>query len=117
MADSGLHARLHVGQVLPMRQLVGTGQALHALLASAGVQLMQGERRVDQGRGALVLDSPLQALLHFVTELRHCPGAPDITPGDIVTTGTWTDAWPVAPGQTWSSAHDDLLPPLSLRLA
>ena len=44
---------------------------------------------------------PLQALLHFVNEIRALPGAPGLQAGDVVTTGTLTDAWPVSPGQTW----------------
>jgi 2-keto-4-pentenoate hydratase len=49
----------------------------------------------DEGVGANVLDGPVQALLHFVNELRAIPGAPALQAGDIITTGTLTDAWPV----------------------
>ena len=54
-----------------------------------------------------MLDDPLQALLHFLNELRACPGAPDLQAGDVVTTGTWTDAWPVAPGEHWRVSYSD----------
>ena len=37
-------------------------------------------------------------------------GAPDLRPGDVVTTGTWTDAWPVTPGETWTAQFDAPLP-------
>jgi len=53
-----------------------------------------------------VLDGPLHALLHFVRELQRCPGAPGLRDGDVVTTGTWTDAWPLQPGQTWRAKFD-----------
>jgi 2-keto-4-pentenoate hydratase len=53
-----------------------------------------------------VLDGPLHALLHVLAALRDCPGAPDLQPGDIVTTGTWTDAWPVKPGDRWKARFD-----------
>jgi 2-keto-4-pentenoate hydratase len=43
-------------------------------------------------------------------ELHQCPGAPELLPGDVVTTGTWTDAWPVQAGQDWSA---DFSAPLS----
>jgi 2-keto-4-pentenoate hydratase len=49
----------------------------------------------------------LRALLNFLETLRACPGAPDLQAGDVVTTGTWTDAWPMAPGQQWH-AHFSL---------
>jgi 2-keto-4-pentenoate hydratase len=31
-----------------------------------------------------------------------------LAPGEIVTTGTITDAWPVAPGETWASDYGAL---------
>ena len=40
-----------------------------------------------------------------------------IAPGDIVTTGTITDAWPLEPGQTWSTRlSDERLTALTLRV-
>ena len=33
---------------------------------------------------------------------------PPLVAGEIVTTGTITDAWPVAPGETWSSDYGAL---------
>ena len=60
-------------------------------------------------------DGPLHALAHFVKELRACPGAADLKAGDIVTTGTWTDAWPVASGQVWTARFSNPLEPLKVR--
>ena len=117
VADSGLHARLLVGPLQPVRDLAADAKTLHALLAATKAQLLHGDAVVDEGSGANVLDSPLHALLHFVTELRACPGAPDIAPGDVVTTGTWTDAWPVQAGQTWTARFSALLPPLTVTFA
>jgi len=34
----------------------------------------------------------------------------------VVTTGTWTDAWPVEAGQTWTGRFDAPLSPLGIRL-
>ena len=62
-----------------------------------------------------MLDDPLQALHHFLTELRQCPGAPDVQAGDVVTTGTWTDAWPVAAGQQWQVHYTAPLGQLTIR--
>jgi 2-oxo-3-hexenedioate decarboxylase len=56
---------------------------------------------VEQGTGTNVLDSPLNALHHFLKELRQCPGAVDLQAGDVITTGTWTDAWPLQAGESW----------------
>jgi 2-oxo-3-hexenedioate decarboxylase len=103
VADGGLHARLLVGRRTPVRRLASSGAALDAQLGAARLQLFEGECLVDEGLGANVLDGPLHALLHFVLELQACPGAPALAAGDVVTTGTWTDAWPIAAGQRWST--------------
>ena len=106
VADSGLHGRLLVGPTTPVRDLAGSGEALDDLLAGLGVRLWCGERKVDEGVGRNVLDGPLHALLHFVQEMQELPDSPDLVDGDIVTTGTWTDAWPVKAGEQWRSDFD-----------
>ncbi|AOW14201.1 hydratase [Hydrogenophaga crassostreae] len=103
VADGALHARLLVGSRIPARELAIDAIALDALLAQASTTLSRDGETVDSGVGANVLDSPLRALLDFVQTLRCCPGAPDLQAGDVVTTGTWTDAWPIAPGQKWTA--------------
>ncbi len=115
VADSGLHARLLVGRRQPLAGIASDAQALDAALAAARVTLHRDGTAVEQGTGAQVLDSPLRALLHFLNELRQCPGAVDLQAGDVVTTGTWTDAWPVQPGQTWRADFGAPLTPLQLR--
>lgn len=114
VADGGLHARLLVGRKTPVRKLATTGEALDALLAAAELRLFQGDAQVDQGPGRNVLDGPLHALLHFVLEQQRCPGAPALQAGDVVTTGTWTDAWPVAAGQSWRLRFDIDIPALQV---
>lgn len=113
--DQGLHARLLVGTRIPVRALASDGAALDQLLAGAQVELLKNGRSVDQGLGSAVLDGPLHALLHFIRELRRCPGAPDLQAGDVVTTGTWTDAWPVATEEVWEARFSSPLAPLALR--
>lgn len=114
VADGGLHARLLVGPKLPIARLARDAGDLHRLLAGARVELRRDGELVEAGSGANVLDSPLHALLHFLAELRGCPGAPDLSAGDVVTTGTWTDAWPVRPGERWSARFDAALPGLEV---
>ena len=110
VADGGLHARLLVGRRIPIGALASSATQLNSVLAETQVSLLKADQLVDQGCGANVLDSPLHALLHFLTELRQCPDAPDLLAGDVITTGTWTDAWPVLPGEHW---HADFSAPLS----
>ena len=112
VADGALHARLLVGRRVPLRELADSAQALDQLLANAQAMLLKNDEPMDQGPGSNVLDSPLHALKHFVETLRACPGAPDLLAGDVVTTGTWTDAWPVAPGERWAARFSSPLPGL-----
>ncbi len=116
VADGGLHARLLVGPRVPLRTLARDADELHRLLASAQVQLLRDGQGIARGQGAQVLDSPLLALHHFLRELRQCPGASDLQPGDVVTTGTWTDAFAIAPGERWSAQFSAPLPALSVKM-
>ena len=116
VADSGLHARLVVGPRVPLHSLAQDADALNALLAKAQVHLQRNGQLVAQGQGANVLDSPLLALHHFLKELRQCPGATDLQPGDVVTTGTWTDAFAIAAGEQWSVTFSGPLPGLSVTM-
>jgi len=114
VADGGLHARLLVGRRTPVRDLANGAAALDELLAQARVSLLKGGAVVEEGQGSNVLDSPLRALLHFTQTLRDCAGAPDLQAGDVVTTGTWTDAWPVTPGEHWTARFSSPLPRLDV---
>jgi len=115
VADSGLHARLLVGRKLGVEALPRDAAAFDAQLAAARIELRKGGERVDEGTGANVLDGPLHALAHVVGALRDCPGSPDLQPGDVVTTGTWTDAWPVRRGEQWRAEFAPPLSPLTVR--
>jgi 2-keto-4-pentenoate hydratase len=115
VADSGLHARLLVGRRIPASQLPRDAAAFEAQLAADGITLLKGQQRMDEGVGANVLDGPLHALAHFLAALRDCPGATDLQPGDLVTTGTWTDAWPVQRGEQWRADFGPPLAPLAVR--
>ena len=115
VADGGLHARLLVGTRIPATELPRDAATFDGQFAAARITLTRDGERVDAGSGANVLDGPLHALAHFLAALRDCPGATDLQPGDVVTTGTWTDAWPVRPGETWRADFDAPLQPLAVR--
>ncbi len=115
VADGGLHARLLVGRRQAAANLPADALAFDTLLARATVSLWRDGTCVDRGQGTNVLDGPLHALLHFVQALRSSPGAPDLRAGDVITTGTWTDAWPVAAGERWEARFDGALSPLAVR--
>jgi 2-keto-4-pentenoate hydratase len=77
---------------------------LAAQLPALRVELRKGETVVDRGLGANVLDSPLEALAFLVGVLARQADAPPFAAGEIVSTGTLTDAHPVTPGETWSTS-------------
>lgn len=116
VTDGALHARLLVGRTIPVRELAASAIELDHHLAHAEVELLKSGETVERGKGVNVLDSPLRALHHFLAELRQCPGAADLRPGDVVTTGTWTDAWSIQPGQTWTARFTSSLGTLSAAL-
>jgi 2-keto-4-pentenoate hydratase len=55
-----------------------------------------------------LLDSPLHALLQLQRLLKSQPGAAPLRAGEIITTGTWTDAYPIQAGQTWITAFSGI---------
>lgn len=116
VADSALHARLLVGKPVPVRQLATSAAEFDRVLADAKVELFKADNPVEEGHGVNVLDSPLRAMHYFLSELRQCPEAPDLQPGDVVTTGTWTDAWDIQPGETWTARFTASLGDVSVTL-
>ena len=114
-AAFGLHGRLAVGPPLAVDD--GNRAALGAELPRFTAALRRGDRLVDTGAGANVLGSPALALMHLRDLLSVQPSFPPLAAGEIVTTGTLTDAWPVEPGETWTSDYGTLgLRGLTVRL-
>ncbi|MFO1322502.1 MAG: hypothetical protein U1F15_00395 [Burkholderiales bacterium] len=105
-AAFGLHASLVVG---PRTAVTDANRdALCAALPTFVATLRHGDRVVESGVGANVLGSPALALAHLAHVLAGQPDMPPLGAGEIVTTGTITDAWPIAPGQAWSSDYGAL---------
>ncbi len=115
VADFGLHGQLIVG---PRRQVADLGSPAEFIdcLARLTITLYEGSRRVDQGVGSNVLDGPVQALSQWIAGMaEHTPHWP-IEAGQVVTTGTITDAAVLAGGQSWrTELSDPRLPGLQLR--
>ncbi len=111
-AANGLHGRLVLGPKVPVAKL----EDLESRLATVEVTLRKGRKTVERGIGANVLDSPLFALAQLVELLAIQPEFEQLHAGEIVSTGTLTDAHPVAAGETWSTTFDGLpLPGLEIR--
>ena len=100
-AAFGLHGALVVGTPLPVT--AANRDALADLLPRFELTLRRGGEVIDRGPGSNVLGSPALALAHLAGVLAGDPEAAPLEAGELVTTGTLTDAWPVVPGQTWSN--------------
>jgi 2-oxo-3-hexenedioate decarboxylase len=115
VADGGLHGRYVAGPGLAVTD--ANRAALVDQLASFRIRLYRNGMLTREGGGELVLGSPLNALAHLVRLLASLPEHPAIESGEIVTTGTLTDAMPAVAGETWSTRFAGLpLPGLVLRL-
>jgi 2-oxo-3-hexenedioate decarboxylase len=105
-ASCGLHGALIVGARAPLDDV--RRDALADLLPRFTVTLSRDGCVVDRGVGANVLGSPALALSHLAQLLAGLPLFPALAAGESVTTGTITDAWPVAAGETWRSDYGEL---------
>jgi 2-keto-4-pentenoate hydratase len=105
-AACGLHGALVVGKPVPITN--ANRAALASVLPALPVTLSRGGDVIDRGVGANVLGSPVLALVHLSRLLASQPQFRPLAAGEIITTGTITDAWPVAAGETWSSAYGAL---------
>jgi 2-oxo-3-hexenedioate decarboxylase len=90
VADAGVHAALAIGPRAAVK-----ADAVRSLVVATCQLLLDGVVTAT-GSGADVLGGPLDAL-HWL--LRGLPGG--LRAGEIVTTGTLTQAMPLQPGQRW----------------
>lgn len=100
VAAYGLHGALLIG---PRHPVAGHVDDWYDLLTTCEIDLFRDGAPVDHGHVTNVLDGPLATLRHLIAVLDQDPLNPPLAAGEIVTTGTLTRAFPVAPGQTWST--------------
>lgn len=105
-AAFGMHRALVVGPRLPLDDALR--DALASRLPAFELTLRKDSEVIERGVGRNVLDSPALALAHLVRLLAATPSMPPLAPGELVTTGTLTDAWYVSAGQTWTSDYGNL---------
>ncbi len=101
IAAFGLHGGLLVGPRTPI------APEDHALwlerLRSFSIRLSRDGQELDLGHAANVLDGPVAALRHLVETLSLDTDAAPLLAGEMVTTGTVTRAFPVKPGERWTT--------------
>lgn len=113
IADNGLHGRLLIG---PPKRVEELGADVVERLARFTLTLSCDGQVRERGRGANALGSPLAAVAHLLAVLARATIAAPLAAGEVVTTGTLTRAFPVAPGETWSTALDGIdLPGMAVR--
>jgi len=113
-ADFALHGRLRVGPRMALADWPEGGASLATELSALQVELSCDDEVKDRGQGAIVLDGPLHALQAMVNAMARTTPHWSIQAGEVVTTGTITDAWPLVPGHRWSTR---LAGPAAARLA
>ena len=65
--------------------------------------LVRDDGLTRSGQAQNVLGGPLKALSFLVEELARYPASEPLRVGEIVTTGTLTEAMPIRGGQIWST--------------
>jgi 2-oxo-3-hexenedioate decarboxylase len=99
VAANGLHGALVIGTPVPVAGIADCARKLRGFRLT----LIKDGAPQAEGTGANVLDSPLLALAHFAGVLARLPQFAPVGAGEVVTTGTLTDAYPVKAGETWST--------------
>ena len=114
-ADFALHWRLVVGTPHPLR--AQEIPAFATQLRDCRVTLKRNGELRDRGVGANALGHPASALTHLAGVLSRQPQFEPLAAGEIITTGTLTAALAIQPGETWSSAYEELPGVTGLTLA
>jgi 2-oxo-3-hexenedioate decarboxylase len=73
------------------------------MLRSFEIELSKDGAVIDRGQARNVLDGPLSTISHLLNVLAKDKANPPLQAGEIITTGTVTRAFPVAPGETWAT--------------
>lgn len=120
LVAGALHARMVLGPLMAVEQIPLSEWA--QALKSFSVDLFCDTKIIDTGEAHDVLDGPLNVLRHLAGVLKDPEAgaayARGIEPGDLITTGTVTKAFPIAAGQQWNTRIQGLpFEGVSLRLS
>ena len=104
-ADAVAGYGLHGAYLLGAQHPVHDNPRLWAEALSAFTLELAGPDGVKRrGHATNVLGGPLEALRFLARELASSPVGRPLRPGELVTTGTLTEAMPAVAGQTWSTS-------------
>jgi 2-oxo-3-hexenedioate decarboxylase len=106
VAAFGLHAALVVGEPrLVQPEMI---PALVDELPSLTVKLLKDQQPVDEGSGKNSLRSPALCLGELASALSRPAAAEPLTAGELVSSGSLTNAHSIAPGETWMAVVEGL---------
>lgn len=115
VAASGLHAALIVGE-----PLLVTDDRIASLvdqLSTFTVVLGKDGAVVAEGSGRNVLRNPALCVGELASAIARRAGAESLGAGELVSSGTLTEAQRIAPGETWTAAVEGIaLPALTLKI-
>jgi hypothetical protein len=77
-----------------------------AFLKECEVSLQRNSELVEVGFGRNVLGSPLSAVASLVEAIEREGDVYPLAPGEIITTGTMTKAYPVDVGERWGTRFE-----------
>jgi 2-oxo-3-hexenedioate decarboxylase len=114
IAAYAVHGLLVIGRPVAVADV----EDCAAKLRSFTITLARNGQQVAAGGGEQVLGSPLLAFAHLAEVLARASRFPPVQAGEVVTTGTLTNLFPVTAGETWSTALEGIdLPGMSVVLA
>ncbi|MEZ5788835.1 MAG: hydratase [Xanthobacteraceae bacterium] len=112
-AAYGVHGALLVGT---RHDLSGEKAERMRELSDFSVELKNDRGVLRRGDARDILGGPLRALKFLIEEIARYPVSAPIRAGELVTTGTLTEAMPAVPGETWTAHFAGIdLKPLRLR--
>ena len=103
IASGGLHGCLVVGKKFKVNDRTERD------LIDVGVSLYRGGKMEEAGTGANVLDGPVSAIRYLHSGLSKIRNQDALSAGNIITTGTMTDAKPIFSKEEWSAKFDGVL--------
>ena len=103
IASGGLHGCLAVGKKFKVNDRTERD------LINVGVSLYRDGKLEEEGTGANVLDGPVSAIRYLHSGLSKIQNQDSLSTGDIITTGTMTDAKPIYPNEKWTAKFDGVV--------
>ena len=103
IVSGGLHGCLAVGKKFKVNDRTERD------LINVGVSLYRGGKLEEEGTGANVLDGPVSAIRYLHSGLSKIKNQDFLSAGDIITTGTMTDAKPIYPNEKWIAKFDGVV--------